>query len=134
LDLVRAHWRQATEKDVAALTAEIGAWQTLLWKIVPVGSYRYGNTVRQVANDPAASDTQPLRLAVKPAPGQNEVKLYLVKRHLFPDGKGDHAVWHRPRFEGAGKPPLLLRDYPQFGPAYEVDYPTVFAETVKYLG
>jgi len=54
LDPIRARWRQATEKDVGALASEIAAWQTKLWKFVPIGSYRYGNTVRQVPNDPAA--------------------------------------------------------------------------------
>ena len=28
---------------------------------------------------------------------------------------------------------LLLRDYPAFGPAFEVDYPSVFAGSAKYL-
>jgi mono/diheme cytochrome c family protein len=121
LDRVRARWRRASENDLAALAAEITAWQAALWQFVPVGSYRYGNTVRQVANDPAAADTQPLRLAVKPAPGQKEVVLYLVTRDAFPAGQGGQAVWHRPRFESAGKPPLLLGDYPQFGPASEAE-------------
>ncbi len=39
------------------------------------------------------------------------------------------VVWQRPRFEAPGKPPLLLRDYAEFGPAFEVDYPTAFADT-----
>jgi mono/diheme cytochrome c family protein len=52
LDAVRGRWRSTSEKDVPALTAEITAWQKKLWKFVPVGSYRYGATVRQVANDP----------------------------------------------------------------------------------
>jgi hypothetical protein len=134
LDLIRAHWRQAAEKDAAGLAAEIAAWQTTLWKVVPIGSYRYGNTVRQVANDPAATETHLLKLAVKPAPGQNNVTLYLVAQDISPDGKAGHVVWRRPRFEGAGKAPLLLRDYAQFGPAYEVDYSALFADTAKYLG
>ncbi len=133
LDLIRGRWREAGEKDVGPLAAEIAAWQTALWKFVPIGSYRYGNTVRQVANDPVGGESQPLKLAVKPAPGQSEVVLYLVTRDTPPGGKGSHVVWHRPRFEGAGKPPLLLRDYPQFGAAYEVDYSTVFTDTAKYL-
>jgi hypothetical protein len=133
LDGIRARWRKAAGKDVGALAAEIAAWQTALWKFVPVGSYRYGNTIRQLANDPTATDTQPVRLAVKPAPGQTEVVLRLVTRDLFGDGKSGHVIWNRPRFEGAGKPPLLLRDYAEFGPAYEVDYASVFADCSKYL-
>jgi hypothetical protein len=133
LDPLRTRWRHAAEKDVPALLADVTAWQGVLWRFVPVGSYRYGNTVRQLANAPAAVESQPLRLAVKPAPGQSEAVLYLVAGGTGPDGKGGRAVWHRPRLEAAGRPPLLLRDYPQFGPAYEADYPTLFADTAKYL-
>ncbi|MGH7225616.1 MAG: DUF1592 domain-containing protein, partial [Gemmataceae bacterium] len=42
-------------------------------------------------------------------------------------------VWYRPRFEGGGKPPLLLRDYAKFGARFEVDQRAIFADTVKYL-
>ncbi|MCE9532779.1 MAG: DUF1587 domain-containing protein, partial [Planctomycetes bacterium] len=131
LDLIRARWREAAEKDVPALLAEITTWQTTLWKSAVIGSYRYGNNARQVANDPVAADTQPLKIAVKPAPGQNEVVLYLSARDASPDANG-MVIWQRPRFEGVGKS-LLLRDYAQFGPAYEIDVSTVFTDTSKYL-
>ena len=49
-----------------------------LWKFVPVGSYRDGNTIRQVANDPAAVESQQLKSNFKLAPGQAEVVLYLT--------------------------------------------------------
>jgi hypothetical protein len=133
LDQIRNRWRQAVEKDVPGLAAEIAAWQAALWKYVPIGSYRYGNIVRQVANDPATSDVQSLRLAVKPAPGESEVVISLVTRDLFGDGKGMHVVWQRPRFERLGQPPLLLRDYARFGPAYEIDYTTLFSRSARYL-
>lgn len=132
LDGIRKRWRQASEKDVPALAAEIAAWQTAVWRFVPVGSYRYGNTIRQLANDPAAVGAQSLKLTVKPSPGRGEVVLYLVARESSPGGKADRVVWSRPRFEGVGQT-LLLRDYEQFGPAYEVDYPSVFADCSKYL-
>src|SRR5204863_256385 len=48
-------------------------------------------------------------------------------------GPGGPVVWQRPRLEAPGKPPLLLRDSAQFGPAFEVDYPSVFADSDKYL-
>ncbi len=129
LDRIRLHWRQASEKDVAGLMGESAAWQAVLWKFVPIGSYRYGNTIHQLPNDPAATGRQPLRLAFKPVPGQSEVTLYLTTR-----GSAEgQAIWQRPRFEGAGKPPLLLRDYAQYAAAYEIDFPTVFTDTPKYL-
>src|SRR5439155_3565374 len=34
LDLIRARWRAAAEKDVAALAAEVAAWQAALWMVV----------------------------------------------------------------------------------------------------
>ena len=37
-------------------------------------------------------------------------------------GKRGTVVWHRPRFEAAGKTPLLLTTIAQYGPAYEVEY------------
>jgi hypothetical protein len=130
LDRIRARWRQATEKDVAGLAAEIGDWQAMLWKFVNIGSYRDGNKGRQVPNDFATVGTQTLKLNLKPIPGQNEVVVSLVNR-TWP--AGGHVIWQRPRLEGANKPTLLLRDYAQFGPQYEVDYAALFADTEKYL-
>lgn len=144
LDSIRARWRTAAEQDAPALAAEVVAWQTALWKTVRVGSYvaeSWGSQAggqgftdslsRQVAVDPPAANVAPLRLPVKPTPGQSEVTLYLSVREA---GMGTGpVVWQRPRFEGAGKPALLLRDYADFGAAFEVDYPSAFANTAKYL-
>jgi hypothetical protein len=138
LDLIRARWRAATEKDVPALAAEVAGWQGSLWTTVRVGSYvrpvgdgYTESTTRQLPADPPAAGSVPLRFEVKPAPGQAEVVLYLDARELA--GGGGCVIWHRPRFEGPGKPALLLRDYAQFGPAFEIDYPSGFAGTAKYL-
>lgn len=146
LDAVRAKWRTATEKDVPALVAEVAAWQTALWKTVRVGSYvqeSWGtgpgggkgyaeSTARQVAIDPRAADSVPVKLAVKPSPGQAEVVLYLAARDVA-GAKAGQAVWVRPRFEGPGKPTLLLKDYAAYGAAFEVDLKTAFANSAKYL-
>jgi mono/diheme cytochrome c family protein len=140
LDVIRARWRTATEKDVAALAGEVAAWQAALWKTTRIGSYirpegkGYAvNMARQVPADPPTAESVALRLALKPVPGQTDVTLYLVARELPSAGSGGHIVWHRPRFEAAGKPPLLLRDYAEFGPSFEVDYPALFAGSAKYL-
>ena len=140
LDAFRARWRAVTEKDVHALAAEVVAWQNALWKTVKVGNYVQASwnspdgymesLTRQVAVDPTAADSAALRLAVKPAPGQSEVVLYLAAQE---SGAGGSVVWQRPRFETPGKPALLLRDYADFGPAFEVDYPSAFATSAKYL-
>jgi len=142
LDDIRAKWRNATELEVAALAVEVAAWQAVLWKTVRVGNYvreSWGSPpgsgyaeseTRQAPVDPAASYTAPLRVAVKPAPGQSEVVLYLAAKESTGAGP---VNWQRPRFEASGKPPLLLRDYPQFGLSFEWDYPSAFVGTAKYL-
>jgi hypothetical protein len=132
LNQVRTRWKTAMEKDAAAIVAEVDAWRDSLWNFVPIGSYRYGNTVRQVPKDPAVLKSQPLKLKAAPAPGQNDVVLYLVAREMGGDGKG-HAVWRRPRFEASGQTALALRDYPKFGSRYEIDYSALFGKTGNYL-
>ncbi len=131
LQTIRAQWKQATERDVGPLSAEIAAWQSALWKIAAIGSYR--SEQRQLANNPASTETQTLKLNFKPAPGQSEVVLYLQSRDMSADNSGGQVIWQRPRFEAQGKPALMLKDYPQFGPAFEVDFSRVFAESGKYL-
>ena len=132
LDRIRSRWKSATEKDVPDLVASIKVWQTALWKIVRVGSYVDGNTTRQVPNDPGGMDSLPFTATIKPVPGQSDVTLYLSACELSNNANG-YVVWQRPRFEAPNKPPLLLRDYALFGPAYEVNYAALFADTQKYL-
>jgi hypothetical protein len=133
LNQIQAHWRQASEKESGAIAAEIAAWQAQAWKVVAIGSYRNGDT-RQVANDLTIAESRTIRLPLKPAPGERDVVVYLSARDVFPAGKDGNVVWSRPRLEADKKPELLLRDYPKFGPAFEVDYAAVFADSAKYLG
>ena len=105
LDEIRARWRQASPKDVAALASVVCTWQTLLWKFNKIGSYM--NPVWQDASNPPFVETQTLRF--KPPPGRSEVVVYLAARDLT--GRTDaHVVWRRPRLEGGKQPSLLLRD------------------------
>ncbi len=138
LDAIRAKWRTATEKDVPALAADIAERQAALWKTVNVGSYMrpagsgYAESPsRQVAVDPPAVASVPLRVAVKLLPGEREVVVSLLAEELAAT-KGN-VVWERPRFEAPGKPPLLLKDYEAFGAAYELDYATAFVDAKKHL-
>jgi mono/diheme cytochrome c family protein len=142
LDSLRAKWRNLTEKDAPALTADVVAWQNELWKTSGVGNYiraSWGaapgtgyqeSLTRQYAFDPPAVASAPLRVNVKPTPGQSEVVIHLAAHEAGAPGP---IVWHRPRFEGSGKPTLLLRDYADFGPAFEVDPRTAFANADHYL-
>jgi len=137
LDQIQTRWAQlASPKrearaDVQTLLAEIAAWQAQLWRFVPIGSYRYGNVIRQLPNNPALVESQTLGLKLQPPPGQNDVVVYLAAREISPQ-LGSPVVWHRPRFERGGKS-LLLRDYSQYGGNFEVDYQALFADSDKYL-
>jgi hypothetical protein len=140
LDEIRAHWRNTSEKDVPAFVAEITARQKSLWQtarigssVRPVGSQYVENLSRQIANDPAAAELQTLKVTIKPVPGQNDVTLHLSTRDLLPTDSNARVIWQRPRFEGAGKPPLLLADYAKFGPVFEVDYTALFSNSSHYL-
>ena len=133
LSRLRSRFAAATEQDVPAMLGEVSAWRDPLWNFVPIGSYRYGNTVRQVPKDPTFAETHAIKLGLKPAPGQSEVVLYLVAQDLLSIKSTDTIVWQRPRFEAAGQPALLLQDYAEFGPRYEFDYSLLFADTPKYL-
>jgi len=140
-DALRQRWAQASEKDVPSLHADITRWQAALWKTVNIANY-YQTTSkgyaecyhRQQPTDPSAVETLSIRLAHKPLPGQNEVVLYLSAHDLLATEPGAKVVWQRPRFEAAGKPPLLLADYSKYQHDYEVDYSSIFANTAKYLG
>jgi len=133
LDDIRADWQRAEPHNVDQLAGQIAGWQDLLWRFVLIGSYRYGNTVRQLPNNLPVTETQTLRLQVKPVPGQSDVVLHLSARALLGGNAESKVVWQRPRLEGDNKRPLLLRDYSRYGPAYEVDYRAIFADTARYL-
>jgi len=133
LDLLRSRWKTATEKDAAALVSQIIAWQGQAWKVVPVGSYRDGNESRQAPINPPVGLTQTIRVAAKPSGRQKDVVLYLRASELFGDAQGRSVLWGKPRFEAKGKPPLMLRDYANFGPNYEADDSLLFAKTADYL-
>jgi hypothetical protein len=140
VDDLRSMWKRAGVNDVPALAAVIAQWQTALWKEVKIGNYvqQVGSGFTESLNrqspvDPGAVETLPLRLAVKPAPGQNEVILHLAARDLFPASTDSKVIWQRPRFEASGQPPLLLKDYLKYGDGYVVNYQAVFSHTDRYL-
>ncbi len=128
---LQERWKKSNTNDAAELTREIKGIGTQLWKMLPIGSYRHGDSPRQIPNDPTAKDTYTVRIPIKPAPGQNEVVLYLASREVTSTEGG--VIWNRPRFEGPGKPPLLLSDYEKYGAAYEIELASLFAKTPKYL-
>ncbi len=147
LDTLRSKWRKAIETgkdaDVEDMAAYVKAWQATLWRIGPVGSYVRStdgkhtqsnflveSLSRQAPFDEPPAESLHVRLAITPAPGQSTVTVYLAAQE---SGSAGPIVWQRPRFEGTGKPTLLLRDYADFGPAFETDLSSAFANTAKYL-
>lgn len=133
-------WRQATERDLAHWAARIEAARSALWRTVKVGNYIQASwnssggyvesLTRQVPLDPPAQERVTVRVPWKSASGQKEVTIHLT---AVETGVSGPVIWSRPRFEGAGKPTLLLRDYRQFGRVFEVDYPALFRRTSEYL-
>ncbi|HEX4591146.1 MAG TPA: DUF1592 domain-containing protein, partial [Gemmataceae bacterium] len=72
-----------------ALTAEVAAWQDAVWSVVPIGSYRYGNVVRQVPNDPRKIEVLTQKWAKKPTLPKGRTNSELVRgyddfRAVFP--------------------------------------------------
>ncbi|MCW3094775.1 MAG: hypothetical protein JWL77_393 [Chthonomonadaceae bacterium] len=139
LSEIQARWRSAAESDVPALIADIVVWQGALWQSVRVGSYVHPvgmgfaeSVTRQLPNDPVPAVSQAVRLTIKPLPGQNDVVLRLATRDLI-GANGGQVVWQNPRLVAPGKPTLSLRDYPQFGRAFEIDYSALFADSARYL-
>ena len=125
--------------QLQALTAEIAAWQSKLWQIARVGSYvrpvgkDYVESIsREVPYNPAAAPEQTIRAGIKPVPGESIVTLRLSSA-LLTGNSSDAIYLQNPRFEAPGKPPLLLKDYAQYGRAYEIDYHATFADTARYL-
>ena len=133
LDRIRARWRRASEKDVPALRR---GDLRLAGGAVEVRPHRQlqrrqhgsagGERSRagRVANPETESEAGARARRSRALPGD---------RRAAPAAQGGYVVWHRPRLEGVNKPALLLRDYAQFGPQYEVDYAAVFADSAKYL-
>ncbi len=131
LSTIRANWRTSALRDVEPLAARIRTWQGIAWKFERIGSYV--NSLWQAGAEPNLLDRQTLKLKPKPAPGQNEIVLYLVARDANPGARPARVVWQQPRFEAAGHPTILLRDLRQVAGRFESLHRNLFANTAKYL-
>ncbi|MFO1055254.1 MAG: DUF1592 domain-containing protein [Planctomycetota bacterium] len=111
LDPLRARFAQATQSDLAALEAEIAAWQKSLWKLNSVGHIGKANGPRSWLEsvDPLA-ESEEIRVPVVPATGADEVLLHLETRAVLVEGTGELARWRNARFVAAGRPDLPLRE------------------------
>lgn len=121
-----ADWRRAESADAARLAAAIRERQQSLWQFNNVGHFKE----RQVPVSPlptSVSLAQPLEAA-----GETVV-VSLVARDAGDGNEGDFVVWRRPRLEGAGRPPLSLRDVRAIAPRLKGFVDEVLADTEAYL-
>lgn len=130
LDPLRKRWRAATADDLPALIAEIAAWQQLLFRFNNVGHFK-----------PWMEAVAPLPESVtlkRPLPAETggEVTLYLAAigtDAAANDGPAVRVVWHSPRFEAPGRPPLLLRDVRRVAQAMPSVKKQTLSRTADYL-
>ena len=119
LDDLRARWQSLAPEDSEKLAAEIGRWQTSLWKFNSVG---HMNQLLEPVT-PLAT-TENFTVPIVAGNEGEKVIVYLAVGDAGDGNADDFLVWKRPRFEGnpitePGKdprpsdlPPILLADLP----------------------
>lgn len=120
LNVLRERVRISKAADAAALTAEIAAWQKLLWKFNSVGHIGKLNGPKSWLEPvtPLASKRE-VRFKLPPAPkagtpGGSEVTLFLAATSIDA-GAAATVLWNEPHFVAAGKPKILLEDVKKLG-------------------
>jgi RNAse (barnase) inhibitor barstar len=127
LDGLRTRFAKAKPEDAAALAAEVGLAQQVLWKFNPVGQLGRSGTPAHW-QEPAIPlvASRELRVKLPAEPAGDEVVLHLTADSLFPSdaasSKPTVIRWRAPRFEfaaveGKTAPPVTLRDLVASGDA-----------------
>ena len=118
----RVLWRQSDADDHRELLEFIRSWQDALWNFRPIGHLGRdgGPTSWQAAQDPLV-ESHELRLeipeALDSAENSEDISVWLTSHALLGNGESrasDALIWVRPRLEGGGEAPLLLRDARSF--------------------
>ena len=104
MDRLRAKWRRATSKNYRPLVSWVDQWRDQMWSLDPLTISWYG---RWQTARPVLLPRRTLRLKVQPSKGQSTIFLVSVPTHRAATAQ---VRWQNPRFEVAGKPPILLRD------------------------
>ena len=117
-----------TPKPVAD---RIRTWQGLVWKFDRIGSYV--KPAWQVGTEPNLLDRANAEAEAETAAGAKRSRALSGGARREPGRRPAQVVWQRPRFEAAGRPPILLRDLRQVGGRFEAVHRTLFAEHAKYL-
>lgn len=134
---LQQRWRRSGigAEDVAGLTATIKSWQDSFWKFNSIGHIgREGGPKAWMEPVKPLVSEQNLRLPLPQATDQNEVTFYLSVVGAAADGTAsDHVIWKNMRLEGAGRPPLLLRDATSVAKKIGELRRTMLSRTADYL-
>ncbi len=110
-DDLRRRWKTAKPTDVAALAADIGQWQSALWKLSSVGHIGKLNGPKAWLEPVSPIVTrQEVRLRIPKAGVGETVALQLVASDAGDGNADDVVVWENPRLVATGRPDLLLKD------------------------
>jgi Protein of unknown function (DUF1592)/Protein of unknown function (DUF1588)/Protein of unknown function (DUF1587)/Protein of unknown function (DUF1585)/Protein of unknown function (DUF1595)/Planctomycete cytochrome C len=110
LEVMRAHWREASAQEAHTLVAEIGRWQNALWRFASVGHIgKVGGPKAWMEPVTPIAARQELRLKM-PTSSSGDVTLSLVAGDAGDGHEHDFVVWDNPRLVAPGRPDLLLRD------------------------
>ena len=131
LDGLRVEWRSG---EIDAMIAEIGRWQSTLWKFSSVGHIgKVGGPKAWMEPVDPVVDRQDFRVKLAAPPNGNEVTVYLVAHDAGDGQAGDYAVWREPKIEIAGRKPVLLRDLRAFVDDLVARRARVFEKTEESL-
>ena len=124
LDRLRERWRKAGTGDAKALVAVIEGWQSVLWKVNPIGHIgrhlgREDGPRSWIEPVTPLSDRQDVRIPLKPSPGEKELVVYLTAADAGGGSADDLVVWENPRLVAPGRSDLSLRDLRPLAAALE---------------
>jgi len=110
LDRIRDRWRTATVEDEAALTAEIVAWQSAVWKFNSAGiAGREGGPTAWMEPVNPITTRQEFKIELPESAAEENVVVYLTAGEAGDGNQGDFVVWKNPRLVGGNLPELPLR-------------------------
>ncbi len=134
LDGLRARWRTARPEDVAALTADVAAWQKGLWRFTTVGHIgKVGGPKKWLEPVSPLIARQDVRFKIPASPDSDSVTISFVATDAGDGNEHDFVVWQEPRLVAPGRPDLLVRDVRDVTRGLAARRDAVFAVAAKSL-
>ena len=131
LDGLRAKWRAG---EIDAMLAEIGRWQSTLWKFSSVGHIgKVGGPKAWMEPVDPVVEQQEFRVKLAAPANSGEVTVYLIAHDAGDGQAGDYTVWREPKIAIPGRKPVLLRDLRTFVDDLAARRARIFAATEKSL-